>query len=553
MSPNITRRNQALGAAVLMGLMLGIGCGASGSSDNPSDHNPNATDGGSSSIDDSGTSPPPPVDAACIPNGGADLPDDNFEDSNCDGIDGDRAQAIFVASSGSDTAPGTVEQPVKTIAKAVSLAAAAKKYVLVANGSYADAIVIDHVAVNIHGGYQPMGWQRINDRASVAPGTGAPLTIKNVDDAVVIDRLALKAPDAIDPGASSYAALVTSSKNVTLKHVALTAGRGADGLTPNTPSSSPQPASAGADGTSLAAATCNKSIPMAQRMAGCGAIANGGWLNGELGNGIGGVGGAGNNHEVYQPYGHDGAPGSPAGFGGAGAIGSGDGVPGIDGLRGAGGTPATNGFGSVTKDGYIANNGGTPGSTGSLGGSGGGGAGGFSACTPTNDCSLTNFYFVGGGGGQGGNGGIGGVGASGAGGGGASIGLFIFASTVTITSSEITTAEGGRGGNAILGADGQPGGAAGRGGSGTSPAGVGYNGGAGGRGGRGGAGGPGGGGPSIGLLVSGASPVKQGVTVNIGAGGKGGKGTPGVLDGADAVAVEIRVVGAGDAGPDAGP
>lgn len=439
----------------------------------------------------------------------------------------------------------------KTIAKAVSLAAAAKKYVIVANGTYADAIAIDTVAVSIYGGYEPHGWQRINDRASVSPGTGVPLTIRNVADPIVIDRLALKAPDANDPGASSYAAIVTGAKGVTLKHVALTAGRGADGLTPIAPPATAQAAAGGADGASLLTTTCDRSLPMAQRQAGCGAIARGG-SDGAIGGGAGGWGGAGWNHEVAQAYGHDGAPGSPTGFGGAGATGSGDGAPGIDGLHGTAGARATQGFGSVVKDGYVASNAGTAGTAGLLGGSGGGGAGGFSACSPR-DCSTTNFYFVGGGGGQGGYGGAGGAGADGAGGGGASIGLFVFASNVTVSSSEITTTEGGRGGNAVLGADGQPGGGAGHGGTGTSAEGTGYNGGMGGRGGRGGPGGPGGGGPSIGVLVSGVAPVKQGVTVNVGAGGKGGKGTPGVLDGADGVAEELHVTGASDAGADAGP
>lgn len=95
---NIKRRHQALGAAVLMGLMLGVGCGGGGSSDAPSGPTVSNDAGTNGHGDDGGPTPPPPVDAGCVAQPGVDLPDDDFTDSNCDGIDGDRTQAIFVAS-----------------------------------------------------------------------------------------------------------------------------------------------------------------------------------------------------------------------------------------------------------------------------------------------------------------------------------------------------------------------------------------------------------------------------------------------------------------------
>src|ERR1700754_3769413 len=57
--------------------------------------------------------------------GAADKPDPGFVDSNCDGIDGDISQAIFVSLGGNDAAPGTLTNPVRTIGKAISLAAGA--------------------------------------------------------------------------------------------------------------------------------------------------------------------------------------------------------------------------------------------------------------------------------------------------------------------------------------------------------------------------------------------------------------------------------------------
>src|SRR5262249_60826684 len=40
-----------------------------------------------------------------------DTPDLKFVDSNCDGIDGDAKNAVFVAPDGNDAAPGTMKRP----------------------------------------------------------------------------------------------------------------------------------------------------------------------------------------------------------------------------------------------------------------------------------------------------------------------------------------------------------------------------------------------------------------------------------------------------------
>src|SRR5689334_3082185 len=56
----------------------------------------------------------------CVAQAGPDLPDDNFADTNCDGVDGDAARAIFVATSGADTNPGTMEMPMATINAAIA-------------------------------------------------------------------------------------------------------------------------------------------------------------------------------------------------------------------------------------------------------------------------------------------------------------------------------------------------------------------------------------------------------------------------------------------------
>src|SRR3954471_6259240 len=76
-----------------------------------------------------------PLDPAVHP-GAVDKPDLNFEDTNCDGIDGDLSKAVFVALSGDDNAPGTLTNPKRTINAAITAANAAnpKKDVYIAGG-----------------------------------------------------------------------------------------------------------------------------------------------------------------------------------------------------------------------------------------------------------------------------------------------------------------------------------------------------------------------------------------------------------------------------------
>src|SRR3954453_332199 len=65
------------------------------------------------------------LDPAVHP-GAVDKPDFTFEDTNCDGIDGDVNQAIFVDGGGGlDTRSGTKDFPKKTISNAIVAAKAA--------------------------------------------------------------------------------------------------------------------------------------------------------------------------------------------------------------------------------------------------------------------------------------------------------------------------------------------------------------------------------------------------------------------------------------------
>ncbi|MBU1917094.1 DUF1565 domain-containing protein [bacterium] len=93
---------------------------------------------------------------ATIYPGAPDTPDENFLDANCDGVDGDIENAVWVsADEGDNGNDGTFFEPVKTLAKGIDLAAdmdAGFRDVYVVNGTYnEDVLVTDDV--NLYGGY----------------------------------------------------------------------------------------------------------------------------------------------------------------------------------------------------------------------------------------------------------------------------------------------------------------------------------------------------------------------------------------------------------------
>jgi hypothetical protein len=99
-----------------------------------------------------------PKDASIHP-GAVDMPDLAFVDSNCDGIDGDSAAAIFVSTAGSDANPGTKALPKATIPNAISPAAAHLPVlpVYAAVGSYSGSVALA-TGVGVYGGYDSVSW-----------------------------------------------------------------------------------------------------------------------------------------------------------------------------------------------------------------------------------------------------------------------------------------------------------------------------------------------------------------------------------------------------------
>lgn len=474
-------------------------------------------------------------------------------------FDGDPG-GVFVATTGSDAAPGTMAKPVATIAKGIALAQTAHKDLYVCSGTYAENVTIATTAVSAHGGYDcTHAWSRVDDRPILAPSSGVPLTVRGVSAPMKLERLQLEAPDATADGDSSIAALAANVASLTLSEVVLQAGAGAQGAAGQSPSQSATPAPGGNAGGSISSIMC----PEGTTGGYCGQILRGGsaptivWGSCEN---PGGAGGDGANVNVNYP---GSAPAAGIGGGQAGTLGNagGNGAPGSDGSSGA---ASAVDVGTFTATGYLPSNGGTAGTKGGAGAGGGGGCGGSSKVDdPSGGINSCPFTTVGAGGGAGGWGGCGGAAGGGGGGGGASLGLLAVSSQVSLVHCEVSTGSGGVGGSAGKGAEGQPGGAAGTGGIGTHGGGKpepycsqaanngsdGASGGAGGRGGQGGPGGPGAGGPSIGIVVvGGTQPDTSTVDFNVGAGGTGASSLTGQTNAADGKSTQVLVIGAPDGG-----
>jgi hypothetical protein len=439
---------------------------------------------------------PPPPDSAC-----GSLP--------CD--------AIYVASSGSDTAAGTKDAPVLTIGAGIAKAAAASPVgaVFVQAGSYAEALDVPS-GVTIYGGFDA-SWSRADAATTEIVGLSPAVAFRSIAAPSGLDQVTVKSTDAVQPGSSSIAVLVTGSMKVELRGVTLLPGNGAtgfDGLS-GAAAAGGTVGTAGKPGVERSSAIgCDEGALPAGGPGGNSACGRGGGLGG--GPGVGdGAGGAGAPGVVGTPGGAGGTSGK------AGSVGA-DGANGTPGTLGGGGAEA----GMFAAALYMPSNGGNGTAGGNANGGGGGGGGGGG----TNNCDSSGSS-----GGGGGGGGCGGGAATGGTGGGGSFGLVAVDSYVSLSASTITAGLGGGGGRGGTGGTGGTGGAGGGGGpyGGSNDQDDGGNGAAGGRGGNGGGGGHGGGGgggPSAAVVCSGTAPVlTPQSTLNKGTGGAGGAspGNPG--------------------------
>lgn len=456
---------------------------------------------------------------------GVDLPDDAGVDSDCDGIDGSIADAVFVSPDGDDLNPGTIDLPLATLGAAIAVAApdntTSARDVYVADGAYTEPATLELVpGVNVYGGYDPITWARdpVNLRPVVTVLAPVAVRAEALAATTIIDSVEFRGGDAQAPGESAYGLFAREATDLVLRHSRFVAGDGAPGADGAGLVDDGKPILGGSDGAA-GQPGCEDSV--GPFCASCDLPTGGAGgapplLCGARTGGNGGAGGqAGHGTASGQP-GQPGACGSGAscapGAGGVGVAACGgtnwcmaatdeagsdgaDGQPGADGAAAAPGAFGPQGF-QATQAAP-----GTPGEGGAGGGGGGGGGGGDNECD--------SFGAAGGGGGSGGCGGLPGAGGRS---GGASIGVYAFHSALTLYDVEMVGGDGGAGGDGVAGTPGGEGGsgaAFGPNGCWGGPFGhtgdqddgtMGAPGGDGGDGGRGGHGGGGRGGPSYGLV-----------------------------------------------------
>jgi hypothetical protein len=448
-----------------------------------------------------------------------DVPNLSFMDTNCDGINGTVADAIFVAAgSGNDNNPGTIMQPVATIAKGMTLANLSNpvKSLYVAKGTYTEAVTLES-GVGIYGGYDDANkWSRaLTNTTIIQSPTATGVTATNLNNALELQLLTIRASDALAGGASSYGVLIANSLagvKVTLTALSVTAGKGRAGTAGT---------SGMAGGSGLQGGTGDTSGSQAGGgMSTCGATGGfgGGGVSGSSNGKSGGMG-------MSTPNG--GSGGSPGGAGvNPGSCGgnSGSQAPSND-TPGGPGQPGNNGTlpaapGAFMTGLYAPNAGanGVAGTNGGGGGGGGSGSGDSSVCLGIPPCCDQKS----GGGGGGGGGGCGGAAGQGGTGGGGSFAVAAVESDLIINGCTLATDQGGGGGAGGNGGAGGTGGGGGGGGAGDGPGAAGQSGGAGG---SSGAGAGGYGGPSVCIAYSSSlAPTQNQNTCTAGQGGRGGAG-----------------------------
>jgi len=494
------------------------------------------------------------ADAAIHP-GAADEPDMAFVDDNCDGVDGDAARAIFVATDGTDSAAcGTdADHPCRTLPYAVtrltSLTLRSELYIQA--GTYTTSLdAIDNLG--LYGGYDATWTRGAYDTdaqfETVIHGTGSlggtlvdyATLFADGTDGVVVQNLVLEGPDVTAhaglDGENTYV-VHAHTATMTLQTVRIVGGIAADGLH-------------GADGTDWS--TSNPAPSGHSGSAGCQGFGCVGGQRGTAGTHTcpgsvttsGGAGGSGGPPASAGNKGDDGALAQgTSGRGGAGGSGSATatGCPGSSPKVGKAGT-VTNGTGGDGGTGGIWNLydwAGARGKEGDLGadGGGGGGGGGAGGCQYT--IGPTTYYLQAAGGGGGGAGGCHSTSPGyGGGAGGASVGIYASQSDLTLLDVTIQGGDGGDGGVGGQGGSGQAGGGGGGGGAsgnGTTPKGA--RGGNGAHGGHAGGGGGGSGGPVFGIVADGGTQVTglpdalTWILGTPGSGGNGGESAPTYNDG----------------------
>ena len=491
--------------------------------------------------------PLPPI--PCVA-GSEDVAGD-FQDADCDGIDGTASLGFFVdINAGTNTsASGGLDQPFKTLDYALTRLTPDTRFLFIAQGTYDGTGLVLDKPITLLGGYSGKAgnWQRARSYTTEIIASGIGLTMSGTDGGTspALQWLNVTSTKNADAGGASVALRVLNADGVLLQHVVLSAAVGTDGTAGQNGTPGPGGADGGTGGSNTDASTQDAGAGGDPGLSNCGPSGNSGGMGGKSAD-LPPVGTA------FDPTGKSGQPGRPSNPGGAGGLGCDEGtrascagpgsknctctaLPGEPGASGDAGTPGPAGdagsnTGTLSDNTWVAVFGvsGRPSTSGTAGG--GGGAGGSADL-------WRRTRAMGGGGGGGGAAGCGGQPGTGGQGGGASIALLLVNSRVELDTCRLLTEKGGAGGAGGTGGQGGPGGAGGAGGLSftnvnagepldvdTANGGRGGNGGHGGPGGSGGHGGNGAGGPSVGIWCQGSTVTETGTTWRLGSPGAPGSG-----------------------------
>lgn len=176
-----------------------------------------------------------PDDGCECQNSGQDDPDltTPFLDTNCDGVDGDVSKATFVATSGMDNAAcGTMAAPCKTIQYGIDKTNAGN-YVLVAGGTYPEAITLKN-GVSVYGGYSAADWSRSTGNTVTVTGTldsghGWAVRGTNISSQTILNQITFVAPAATSAGASSVGIACTTCNGLYVAYAKVEAKAGKAG------------------------------------------------------------------------------------------------------------------------------------------------------------------------------------------------------------------------------------------------------------------------------------------------------------------------------------
>ncbi|MGH7286301.1 MAG: DUF1565 domain-containing protein, partial [Polyangiaceae bacterium] len=160
-------------------------------------------------------------------------------DANADPKDSppcvDNSIGVFVSPSGDDSAAGTKEAPLLTIAKALTKADSQHNRIYLCTGTYAETVRLTG-PVSIYGGYSCSDWSYAGTAGGTAPkiaptSPGYALDVESVGTSVTIEDVELDAKSGKNPGDSSIAVLVVNSSGpVTFRRAMIVAGDGSAGV-----------------------------------------------------------------------------------------------------------------------------------------------------------------------------------------------------------------------------------------------------------------------------------------------------------------------------------